>query len=77
MTKRVTLTSDGDTWTFEEGKRASFVDRKGTRRSGDFDVIEIQESSPFLLIQTNLRGISRFRWAPVIQWAGEYKLDSV
>ncbi|WP_295104491.1 hypothetical protein [uncultured Microbacterium sp.] len=77
MAKRVILESNGDTWTFEEGKRATFVDRKGRSQDGDFEVLEIQEGVPFLLIGTSLRGISRFDWMPVIQWAGEYDLVEV
>lgn len=77
MAQRATLTSDGDTWTFEEGRRATFVDRKGKPQQGDFEVIQIVEGAQFLLIQTSLRGISRFDWTPLIQWAGEYQLDEV
>lgn len=77
MAKRVTVESNGDIWTFEEGKRATFVDRKGRSQDGDFEVVEIQEGVPFLLIGTSLRGVSRFDWTPVIQWAGEYDLVEV
>lgn len=76
MAKRATLTSNGDTWVFEEGKRAVFTDRKGARQTGDFDVIEIHEGTQFLIVSTSLKGLSRYDWAPLIQWAGEYKLES-
>ena len=73
MARRVTLRSDGDEWTFEEGRPAFFYDRKGDRQRGNFSVTSIGAGRP-LRIETDLTGLSRFGWEPVIEWWGPYDL---